>query len=134
MTIQLLTVAIQDEQGVVAVRQRARQVAAAVGFDAQDQTRIATAISEVARNIVVYAKNGEITIALVAKGARRGVRVIASDHGPGIRDIALAMRDGYSTTNSLGLGLPGAKRLMDDFEIESQPGVGTTITMAKWAR
>lgn len=129
-----IRVTVAGEPDIVLARQKGRELAIEAGFSKTDQTLIATAISEVARNIVVYARAGEITVTLVAKGARRGIRVIACDQGPGIRDIALAMRDGYSTANSLGLGLPGAKRLMDDFEIESQPGQGTTITMAKWVR
>ena len=95
---------------------------------------IATAVSEIARNIVTYATQGEVTLSEVSAGSRRGVQVLARDEGPGIADIELAMRDGYSTGKSLGLGLPGARRLMDEFEIVSVVGKGTTITMRKWKR
>src|SRR5690242_21345023 len=127
-------VPIEHEVDIVTARQKGRELAAASGLSTTDQTLIATAISEVARNIVVYAQRGEIVFARIDAGARAGIQVIARDHGPGIRDIALAMRDGYSTKNSLGLGLPGAKRLMDEFDLASEPGVGTTVTMRKWLR
>ena len=90
------------------------------------------AISEIARNIVSYAQRGEITFARVDDGVRRGLLVVARDRGPGIPDIDLAMRDGYSTARSLGIGLPGAKRVMDEFDIQSEPDQGTTVTMKKW--
>lgn len=127
---------IATDFDVVTARQRGREMAAAGGFSGTDQTLIATAISEVARNIVSYAGAGEIALsAIVDEGrGRRGILVIARDEGPGIADIALAMRDGYSTAKSLGLGLPGAKRLMDEFEVKSALGAGTTVTMKKWTR
>jgi serine/threonine-protein kinase RsbT len=127
-------VAIDRDGDIVAARQKARELAIQVGFSGSDLTLIATAISEVARNIVVYANRGEIVLSAVQRGSRRGVLVIARDRGPGIPDIERAMRDGYSTGKSLGLGLPGAKRLMDEFEITSEIGKGTTITMRKWTR
>jgi serine/threonine-protein kinase RsbT len=123
---------IQREADIVLARQRGRELAASVGFMSTDQTLIATAISEVARNILVYATQGEIVLGHADDGVRTGIRVIARDDGPGIADIELAMRKGFSTHRSLGLGLPGARRLMDDFEIESAPGKGTRITMRKW--
>jgi serine/threonine-protein kinase RsbT len=95
-------------------------------------TVIATAISEVARNIVNHAKTGEITLTFTNHGNRRGIQIIARDEGPGIKDLAKAMQYGYSTNKGLGVGLPGAKWLMDDFDIESRPGTGTTVTMKKW--
>ena len=104
------------------------------GFSGSDLTVIATAISEIARNIIVFAQRGEVTLSVVEKADKRGLLVIAEDHGPGIPDITQAMCDGFSTGKSLGLGLPGAKRLMDEFEIQSEVGKGTTITMTKWAR
>jgi len=104
------------------------------GFSGSDLTVIATAISEIARNIIVFAQRGEVTLSVVEKADKRGLLVIADDHGPGIPDIAQAMCDGFSTGKSLGLGLPGAKRLMDEFEIQSEVGKGATITMTKWAR
>jgi len=125
---------IVTDVDVVTARQKGREIAAAHGFSATDQTLIATAISEVARNIVSYAGRGEIALSPIDEHGRQGILVVARDSGPGISDIALAMRDGFSTANSLGAGLPGAKRLMDEFEIMSTVGVGTTVTMRKWAR
>lgn len=125
-------VVIERESDIVIARQKGRELAAARGFSSTDQTLIATAISEIARNIVSYARRGEVVLAPIDDGARRGLLVIARDDGPGIADVALAMRDGYSTGKSLGVGLPGAKRLMDEFEIESALGKGTTVTMKKW--
>ena len=119
---------------VVTARQQGRAMAMGVGFAGSDLALLATAISEVARNIISYAESGEIVLQEVLQGGRRGILVIARDRGPGIQDIALAMQDGFSTGRSLGLGLPGAKRLMDEFEICSVPGEGTTVTMRKWTR
>jgi serine/threonine-protein kinase RsbT len=127
-------IAIERDVDVVTARQRGREMAALAGISGSDLAVIATAISEVARNIIVYAERGEIILELVDRGSQRGLQVIARDDGPGIPDIELAMRDGYSTAKSLGLGLPGARRLMDEFEIESDVGRGTTITMRKWKR
>jgi serine/threonine-protein kinase RsbT len=127
-------VAIQREADIVLARQAGRQLAAQLGFSATDQTLIATAISEVARNIVVYAEHGEIVLAGLDEGGRTGIVVVAIDNGPGIDNKELALRDGYSTKNSLGLGLPGARRLMDDFVLDSEVGRGTTVTMRKWKR
>jgi serine/threonine-protein kinase RsbT len=127
-------VAIQREADIVAARQAGRQLAAQLGFSSTDQTLIATAISEVARNIVVYATRGEIVLSRTDESGRVGIQVCAIDNGPGIDNKDLAMRDGYSTKNSLGLGLPGARRLMDDFNLESEIGRGTTVTMKKWKR
>jgi serine/threonine-protein kinase RsbT len=125
-------VAINHDGDIVAARQKGRELAARIGFTGSDLTIIATAISEIARNIVVYAQRGEVSLGVEERGSKRGIVVIARDAGPGIPDIEQAMRDGYSTANSLGLGLPGAKRLMDEFQIESKVGEGTTITMRKW--
>jgi serine/threonine-protein kinase RsbT len=129
-----ICIAIGQESDIVTARQKGREIAAGTGFSGSDLTVIATAISEVARNIVVYAERGEISLRRVQQGGRSGIQVIATDHGPGIPDIAMAMRDGFSTGKSLGLGLPGAKRLMDEFEIVSEVGRGTVVTMRKWAR
>src|SRR5439155_13000723 len=126
-------VPIASEADILAARQRGRALAAQVGFSGGDLALITTAISEIARNIIVYAKAGEIVLGLAQHGAKRGIIVIARDQGPGIPDVGLAMRDGYSTGKSLGLGLPGARRLMDEFDIVSEVGRGTTITMKKWA-
>jgi serine/threonine-protein kinase RsbT len=109
-----------------------RALALEIGFAGSDLTFIATAISEIARNIVKYADHGELNMEAGRKGKRRGLIIIASDDGPGIEDIDAAMGDGYSTSEGLGLGLPGARRLVDDFEIASSPGVGTVVTMKKW--
>lgn len=128
-------VQIEREADIVLARQAGRQLAAQLGFTSTDQTLIATAISEVARNIVVYAQQGEIVLKKADDdGGRVGIQVVAVDQGPGIDNKELAMRDGYSTKNSLGLGLPGARRLMDDFALESEVGRGTTVTMKKWKR
>ena len=129
-----VVVPIRGDADVLIARQKARQLAKSVKFSSSELTLIATAISEVARNIVTYAMEGEIVLSLVSEGRRRGIRVVAQDRGPGIADIARAMQDGYSTSSSLGLGLPGSKRLMDDFDIVSAPGKGTTVTMTKWER
>jgi serine/threonine-protein kinase RsbT len=125
-------VAITSDQDIVAARQSGRALAAELGFSATDSTLIATAISELARNIVSYARKGEITVKTIHGPSRQGILVIASDHGPGIPDVPQAMRDGFSTSGSLGLGLPGVRRLMDEFQIASQPGRGTTVTVKKW--
>jgi serine/threonine-protein kinase RsbT len=127
-------VPIEHEADIVTARQKGRELAAATGLSRTEQTLIATAISELARNIVVYARRGEVVLAPVEAHGRRGVMVVARDEGPGIANPELAMRDGYSTSNSLGMGLPGARRLMDEFELSSMVGKGTTITMKKWVR
>jgi serine/threonine-protein kinase RsbT len=125
---------VERDADVVAARQLGREIATKVGFKGSDLTLIATAISEIARNIVSFAERGEIALSGIAVGGRRGILVVAQDKGPGIADIDQAMRDGFSTGKSLGLGLPGARRLMDEFEIASKVGVGTTVTMRKWLR
>jgi serine/threonine-protein kinase RsbT len=127
-----VTVPIERDADIVTARQKGREIAAAAGFSSTDQTMIALAISEIARNIVTYAKRGKLTVSGLDEGGRRGVLVVARDEGPGIADIELAMRDGYSTGRSLGVGLPGSKRVMDEFELRSAPGQGTTVTMRKW--
>ena len=127
-----IRVAITSDQDIVAARQSGRALAAELGFSATDSTLIATAISELARNIVSYARKGEITVKTIHGPSRQGILVIASDDGPGIPDVLKAMRDGFSTSGSLGLGLPGVRRLMDEFQIASQPGRGTTVTVKKW--
>lgn len=127
-------VPIGHETDIVTARQKGRELAAGSGFPSTEQTLIATAISEVARNIVVYARRGEIVLAPLELRGRRGILVVARDQGPGIADIELAMRDGYSTGKSLGMGLPGTRRLMDEFELTSTLGQGTTVTLRKWVR
>jgi serine/threonine-protein kinase RsbT len=125
---------IGSEHDILTARQRGRELASEAGITGSDLTLVATAISEIARNIVEYAGRGELTITLVRDGENRGILVVARDHGPGIADVAQAMQDGYSTGRSLGLGLPGARRLMDEFEVNSEEGKGTTVTMKKWMR
>lgn len=127
-------VAIVDDDDVVAARQAGRQLAEALGLSPTDLTLVATAISEVARNITAYAGSGEIVVRAVEQRGRRGIEVLARDEGPGIADVDRALQDGYTTGGGLGLGLPGARRLMDDFAIASREGAGTTVTMTKWAR
>ena len=124
--------AINSDQDIVAARQKGRALAIELGFSTGDATLIATSISELARNIVSYAHRGEITLKVVHASIRQGISIIASDSGPGIRDIRQAMRDGFSTSGSLGLGLPGVRRLMDEFEIASEPGRGTIVKVKKW--
>lgn len=128
------SVPIRSDVDIVTARQAGRGLAARLGFSARDLTLIATAISEVARNILMYANQGEISLSTVEDGGRRGIVVVARDDGPGIPDVALALQDGYSTSRGLGLGLPGAKRLMDELEIVSTVGKGTVVRMKKWTR
>ncbi len=125
-------VPIDSDTDIVAARQNGRELAGWCGFPATDRVLVSTAISELARNIVRYATSGEIILRLVDDGGKRGVEVLAADTGPGILDVTLAMRDGFSTSRSLGLGLPGVRRIMDEFEISSEWGRGTTVTTRKW--
>jgi serine/threonine-protein kinase RsbT len=125
-------VRIHSSADIMAARQQGRAVASQGGFSTCDLTIIATAISEIARNIVEYANEGEVTITLINDTHKKGVEIVAADQGPGIDDVSLVMRDGYSTGNGLGIGLPGARRLMDEFEIASELGKGTTVRMKKW--
>jgi serine/threonine-protein kinase RsbT len=128
------TVPVLTDADVVTARSEGRSLAERTGFTATDLTIIATAISEVARNITTYAGSGEIRLAVVTVGSRTGIEVVAVDEGPGITDLELAMTDGYTTDNGMGLGLPGTRRLMDDFEITSEVGVGTHVRLRKWLR
>ena len=123
---------IQSDVDIVAARQKGRELAVGLGFASADLALIATAISELARNIVLYAQTGEIVLSTVENGTRQGIEVVARDGGPGIADVERALQEGYSTSRSLGLGLPGVKRLMDEFGISSEPGSGTTVTVRKW--
>ena len=127
-----IRVAINSDKDIVLARQKGRALATELGFASGDATLVATAISELARNIVSYARKGQITLKRVNGVNRQGLSVIASDNGPGIPDIRQALRDGFSTSGSLGLGLPGVRRLMDEFEITSQSGRGTTVVVKKW--
>ena len=123
---------VQTSDDVVSVRQTVRQRAVELGFNLVEQTKIVTAASELARNTVQHGGGGRITIEGVESLGRRGLRLTFEDEGPGIPDIDVAMRDGYSTAGGLGLGLSGARRLSNDFQIESQPGKGTRVIITRW--
>jgi serine/threonine-protein kinase RsbT len=125
---------VSSDVDLVVARRKGRALAEENGFSANDATLVATAISELARNIVTYAGSGEILIGLVNGADRPGIAVIARDSGPGIADVKRAMHEGYSTSGGLGLGLPGVRRIMDEFDIVSGPGKGTTVTVVKWRR
>jgi serine/threonine-protein kinase RsbT len=125
-------VQIDDESGILQARKDARTLATDLGFDATSQTLIATAISELARNILKYARRGEIVLRPASRNGALGITVVAADEGPGIADLAQAMTDGFSTGQGLGLGLPGTKRLMDDFDLISEVGKGTVVTTTRW--
>jgi serine/threonine-protein kinase RsbT len=125
-------VPIRSDLDILYARRQGRKLATALGFTSTEATFIVTAISELARNIVMYAKTGEIALTAVKDRDRRGIIVVAKDRGPGIADIRLAMQSGFSTSGSLGLGLPGAKKLMDEFEVTSKIGQGTTVVAKKW--
>ena len=129
-----IRVAIRTDADVVTARQEARTMGAALGFSSTDLTLLATAISEIARNITTYAGEGEVTLRVRSETGRAGIEVVATDDGPGIANVELAMQDGYTTGNGLGLGLPGTRRLVDDFELETTPGAGTRIRLVKWTR
>ncbi len=126
------TVALQTSDDVVRARQTVRAKAIAAGFGIVDQTKLVTAASEIARNTVDYGGGGILLIEILRDGTHRGVRLTFSDKGPGIADMKAAMTDGYTTGGGLGLGLSGAKRLSNEFSIESTPGEGTTVTLARW--
>ncbi len=125
---------INSEWGIVAARQAGRKLAREIGFGSVDQARITTAISELARNIYLYANQGQIKIEEVTESGKRGMKIIASDEGPGIKDLRRVMEDGFTTSGGLCAGLPGVKRLMDEFGIESEQDEGTVITTIKWLR
>jgi serine/threonine-protein kinase RsbT len=125
-------VAVTSDQDIVTARMRGRAMAAQLGFGSASATLIATAISELARNILLYAGRGDILLSAIERGERRGIAVEARDQGPGIADTARVMQDGYSTSGRLGLGLPGVRRLMDEFDLRSRAGGGTTVVAKKW--
>jgi serine/threonine-protein kinase RsbT len=128
------TQAIVSDEDVVRVRQLVRTVAVAVKLSLVDQTKLVTAASELARNTLVYGGGGSVEVTLADNGRRRGVRIVFADEGPGITDLDLALTDGYTTGSGLGLGLSGARRLVDEFDIESAVGRGTRVTVTKWFR
>jgi serine/threonine-protein kinase RsbT len=125
---------VSSDQDVVRVRQLVRTAAVAVKLSLVDQTKLVTAASELARNTLVYGGGGEVSVELVRAGGRRGVRASFIDRGPGIADVRLALTDGWTSGNGLGLGLSGAKRLVDDFDLRTGPGEGTTVHVVKWSR
>ncbi|OLD80653.1 MAG: ATP-binding protein [Ignavibacteria bacterium 13_1_40CM_2_61_4] len=127
-----IVVPINSNSDIVSARQQGRALANAMAFTSTDATLITTAISELARNIVRYATHGEIILRQIRRGEKVGITVVARDHGPGIANVSQAMQDGFSTSGSLGLGLPGVQRLMDEFEIISGEHIGTTVTIRKW--
>lgn len=129
-----IRVPIREEPDVAVARVRARELALAQGFPDAAREALATAVTEVARNIVVHAGEGDVLLEVVEERGRRGIVVVASDANPGIADVEDAMTDGWSSSRGLGLGLPSARRLMDEFAIASALGAGTTVTMTKWAR
>jgi serine/threonine-protein kinase RsbT len=124
--------AVQTAEDVVAIRQAVRQRAVELGFNLVDQTKIVTAASELARNTLQYGGGGTVTIEAVEELGRRGLRLTFADDGPGIADVELAMKDGYTTGGGLGLGLSGARRLSNEFHIDSKPGHGTRVTITRW--
>ena len=126
------TLPIRTSDDVVIVRQQVRARAVQAGLGLVDQTKVVTAASELARNTLDYGGGGVVTLTLIDDGMKRGVRLVFEDHGPGIPDLQLALKDGYTTGNGLGLGLSGAKRLSNEFFVESPVGVGTRVTIARW--
>lgn len=129
---QRVVLPIRKQEDIVRVRQATREHAIAHGFSLVDQTKLVTAASELARNTLDYGNGGEVEIARLIDGMRKGLRLTFSDQGPGIEDLPKALTDGYSTGGGLGLGLSGARRLSNDFNIESAPGKGTRVMIARW--
>jgi serine/threonine-protein kinase RsbT len=127
-----LTLAIRSPEDIVRMRQAVREHAVKAGFSLVEQTKVVTAASELARNILNYGGGGEMQLRVLAEAARKGLRLAFVDSGPGIEDIELAMKDGYTTGNGMGLGLGGAKRLSNEFSIDSRPGEGTRVTITRW--
>ena len=128
------SIPVRSDADVVFARQKGRELAAALGFGPTDLTLVATAISELTRNIVLYAKRGRIVLKGIERDGTLGIMVVAQDEGPGIPNVARALESGFSTSGGLGLGLPGVKRLTDEFDIVSEVGRGTTVTVKKWKR
>lgn len=131
---QAVRTAVRFDSDILEARRKGREIALRLTFSPTDSALIAAAISELARNIIQYARQGEITISVVAEGGQRGILIEARDDGPGIADIGKALRDGFSTSGGLGLGLPAVRRLMDEFEFVSEESVGTTVRATKWLR
>jgi serine/threonine-protein kinase RsbT len=125
-------VLVASDNDLVVARREGRILAERLGLSKSEVTLVATAISELARNIVSYAGRGEVRVSLVNHGSKQGITIIALDEGPGIADVDLAVRDGYSTSGGFGLGLPGVRRIMDEFDIASEVGRGTMVNITKW--
>ena len=125
---------LRAQEDVVSVRQTVRSHAVAIGLSLVDQTKLVTAASELARNTVVHGGGGTARLEVIQEANRRGIRLTFEDHGPGIRDVEQALKDGYSTGNGLGLGLGGARRLTNEFAIESKPGAGTRVVITQWTK
>jgi serine/threonine-protein kinase RsbT len=132
VTLNKEVMTIAKETDVIPFRNRLKEYAAKIGMGLVNQTKVITAASELARNMLKYANGGKVVLEVVSKGRENGIRLTFTDEGPGIPNIALAMKDGFSTTKSLGLGLPGTRRLVSEFNIESVVGKGTTVTVIKW--
>ena len=126
------TLSLHGEEDIVASRQKVRQLAQALKFSLVDQTKMITAASELSRNTVVHGGGGEMRWELLHDGIKRGLRLAFEDHGPGIADVALALTDGWTSGGGMGLGLPGSRRLVHDFDIRSTPGQGTCVTITRW--
>jgi len=132
VTLNKETMSVMREIDVIPFRNRIKEMAVKIGMGLVNQTKLITAASELARNMLKYAKGGKVFIEVISKGRENGIRLVFKDTGPGIPDIKMAMQDGFSTGKSLGLGLPGTKRLVSEFHIESEIGKGTTVTVIKW--
>jgi serine/threonine-protein kinase RsbT len=132
MRVPTVCIAISGEMGIAAAILEIRRISEELGFGTADQSRVATAASELARNILKYAGTGHVTIASLQRDGRVGIEIVAADRGPGIQNIEQAMQDHFSSGGTLGLGLPGVRRLMDDFTIDSRPGQGTRVVVRKW--
>ena len=126
------TLAVTEESHIVMVRQAARRLAVEIKLSLVDQTKIVTAASELARNLLTYGRGGKVILEVLEKGPRLGLRIHFIDHGPGIEDIERALRDGYTSGNGMGLGLGGARRLVNEFDLVSKPGEGTHVTITRW--
>ncbi|UFS69756.1 anti-sigma regulatory factor [Geomonas sp. RF6] len=129
---EIARIEMTTDESVVVGRHQVRTVAQQMGLSLLDQTRLVTAVSELGRNVIVHGRGGTMTVNRLQEEDKEGIEVIFSDNGPGIPDVKLAMTDGYSTAGSMGIGLHGAARLVDDFKIDSEVGVGTTVTIRKW--
>jgi len=132
MTLAIKPIPINSASDIVQVRQKVRELAVQLKFSLVDQTKIVTAASELARNALEHGKGGTCDVELIENGIRQGLRLVFQDRGPGIADIELAMKDGYTTGGGLGLGLSGSKRLVNEFELQSQPGEGTRVMITRW--